>query len=486
MTILILCNIGARDVFFQNRQITPPRSQGETLLKNFEKIHHDLSLPIIGPVLDELLPKSSPETDIKLYCFGTDQQDEKFRKTDTLYFAELAVRKLRLIYAESDYSFLSKTISDINPSLYDEAIDAFQSVFVEISKPDYTQVFVILAGGTPAFNMALLLQGIRFFGDRIQVVYQAPDSKPLFLRVDQQIKQSFNESTAIELVRKRDYANAAPFLERIQVGEGLTYLNQYVARRLNFDFAAANAALQQALRFGDVGLRDFVNNYLRKGLAQGVDPAVPDTDRLLFLIQELAWNAEITYLQCRYADFLGRVFRFQEASLRYLVEKIFGFPTDSHLPETGEIWIKRVESDPALHDYLDNQIIDHHKLDWKNISRLSLRALLDFALNNNPADRSASTCLDKDSDRKFYSGVYTRVNQLDQWVALRHRTIIGHDFTGVSAEAIQQNAPLKHSDNPVESLLEIARMLLDKTLNCTLENPYKLVTNFLIGKIKKG
>jgi hypothetical protein len=46
------------------------------------------------------------------------------------------------------------------------------------------------------------------------------------------------------------------------------------------------------------------------------------------LLREVAYSAEIAWRNGRYADMLGRIFRFQEGVLRWIVERYLGLPTD--------------------------------------------------------------------------------------------------------------------------------------------------------------
>ena len=60
---------------------------------------------------------------------------------------------------------------------------------------------------------------------------------------------------------------------------------------------------------------------------------------------------------------------------------------------------------------------------------------------------------------------------------LRHRTIIGHDFEGVSEEGIRQKY-----DEPLEGLRRIMEML---GINVR-ENPYRTVAEFIIRKLREA
>jgi hypothetical protein len=96
---------------------------------------------------------------------------------------------------------------------------------------------------------------------------------------------------------------------------------------MEFDFERAREALDQAMREGDAATRDFIRQRLLHDLDPLLGPGDPPR-RWEALLRELFWNARAAYRSGRYADFLGRVYRFQEALLRYLVETLLGLPTD--------------------------------------------------------------------------------------------------------------------------------------------------------------
>ncbi len=80
--------------------------------------------------------------------------------------------------------------------------------------------------------------------------------------------------------------------------------------------------------------------------------------------------------------------------------------------------------------------------------------------------------------RRFYKALIQRANQLDGLVELRHRTIIGHDFQGVSEEDLRARYRPRASDgremDPAEGLAEIMRMLgMDLR-----EDPYAAIAAF--------
>ena len=474
-TVLILCNVGSRDVMIPGKAPAPAREEGHRLLQEYDAVAPQLTFPIIEPCLRYILARH-PSASFRLILLGTDQPDPAYRSTDTLHFAELAARRLPHLFPGLDAQW--RPIQNINPSLYDEAFEWFGRLLADLSRTEVDCCYAIISGGTPACNMALLLQGVRLFGDRLRAVYLPQGREPLELRAGQQIINAFREAAAVEHLERLDFANALPQLERLQAPPGLVGLARYAAFRLAFDFRSAQEALEAALRDGDPPVRDFIARHLRHDLDTLLEGTGPE--RLAALLRELYWNTVITWEHRRYADFLGRVYRLQEAVLRYLVETLFGLSTDlspAVREENQRRWEETLAANPHLLAYLQAREVDGQPLDWRTIARPTYKALLSYAADETQGRHADGSPILSPKDRDRYAALLREVNKLDPLVELRHRTIIGHDFEGVSEEQIRQKY-----DEPLESLRKIMGML---GINVR-ENPYRTVAEFIIRKLREA
>ncbi len=484
MSVLIFCNVGARDVMREGQPLSPAREMGARLLQDFPASAPSLSFPIIEPCLRYIAGRH-PGVDLRLVLFGTDQPDPQHRPTDTLHFAELIARALpqRMPGLQAHH----RLIQGINPALYDEAFERMGELLAEWPPtPDTEAIYVILAGGTPACNTALLLHGVRRYGEHLRVVYLPIGGEPHELRAGQQVVHAFREAAAVERLEEQDFAGALPQLAQLGADPGLLGLVEYAARRLAFDFRAAQEALERALREGAPPVRDFIRRRLRHDL----DPLLggDDRSRLTALLRELYWNAVITYRHHRYADYLGRVYRFQEAVLRYLVETIFGLPTDLSpaVRETNRArWEEGIRANPALLAFLEAQEVEGEPLDWRTVSRHTCKALLRYATDPERGKDARGNPVLPPGKREKYAALLKQVNGLDPLVDLRHRTIIGHDFEGVSRETVEERysgtaLPDGRRRTSVEGLEEIMRMLgID-----VRDNPYGAIAEWAIRYLK--
>jgi len=472
MTILVLTNIGSRDVTHNRQNISPARSKGEELLENYSNIAKDLSFPIIQPVLT-YLQNQHPHEEIHLYLFGTDQPDPAFQPTDTLYFSRLIARRLPEIMGEN----IKTRVVDVkvNPAYYDSTYDHYNDLLIDILKDEKNTetCYVALAGGTPACNTALLLHGVRLFGDRLQVIYTPQGGEPIPIRAGKQILDTFREAVAIERLERLDFANVLPLLEEIQCPDGIRYLVKYSAHRLDFDFRSAQKELEDAISHSDDETRNFIQSDLRHDLDALLNESQSPA-KLVALLRELNWNAAICWQHRRYADFLARVYRFQEAVLRYLVEKFFNLPTDLSpraKENTIQRWEEGIPAIPGLLDYLEGK-----SLDWHNNGRMTHKALLSFALQ-------PDVNILPDKQHNLLESLVKQVNGLDRLVELRHRTIVGHDFEGVSEASLLEASP--KNQPPPNMLNEIVQKIEVVENSSHRDNPYEKIARFACQKLRK-
>ena len=501
MRVLVFCNLGSRDIALNGQTIYPARQEGKRLLARYHELHDAISLPIIEPALRFILeqqqltrergrkkakPPSSNRLIERLVLFGTDQSDPRYQDSDTLYSAEVAARRLPELFPDKLAAIDVVRVADINPALYDEAFEAYDTYLSRYKAAEEDICYIILTGGIPACNTALLLQGVRHFGRSLRVVYQPKEGKARELRVGAQLLNTFDEIIALDRLQHHDFANALPILERLRVHPEIVHLCRYAAQRMAFDFASARLAYDAAMRDGGRETRRFLRDHetilqLNTLLTTQEGPQINE-DRMRSLLQELFWNASVTYRHHRYADFLGRVYRFQEATLRYLVETIFRMPTDlnpRYKQQTQVQWEAAIQANSHLLAYLESVQVDGAPLDWRRISRPAFQALVAYAINKRGLD-AAGKPLVPDREVGRLKSLLKLLNGLDELVALRHRTIIGHDFEGVSEEdLLQAFSPAANERHPVDRLQNI----LAKLHIPTQPDPYSIVSNFISTQI---
>jgi hypothetical protein len=300
---VLLANIGNRDVMLAGQEIRPTRARGKEILDHFAEHQQNLTFPILGPVIRSI-QASNPEAQLDLVLFCTNQEDaeERFKANDTLYFAE-CIKKL----LSGRKPVGRVTIQEIaaNPNLAGSMFPYFSEQLLRMQSRfgEYEKVFVALAGGIPACNMALCLQTVRFFEERCVPLYPIEgNEEPVALQIGSQLLASSKRDIVCQQLNNYEYALPLPLLDNLGLNlcADLARLALY---RLNFDFQRARA-LARDLVNKDVG------EVRRYGLQVARELQELSEKNLSRLILELYHNAAIKFQKKEYLDFIRPVVPF--------------------------------------------------------------------------------------------------------------------------------------------------------------------------------
>jgi hypothetical protein len=391
MTILVLCNVGNRDVERAGRLIKPARSQGKTFLEEAktakdalikaegrpsqEAIEHyrslwdSISLPIIAPMLDYVLAREARISRLVLYTSDQpmDPQKPHFHDSDTIHTGQIVAEKLRRTrtppYQNKIDDIEVVPVSGIKPNLYDEAFVSFRKL-VLAEADGVARCYALVTAGTPQFNMALASHAVMIFGDRCSTVYLPEGSDQAFaLNIGAQLRQAIEQQMLATHLARRDFAAAAVLMDGPSTDSGrgpyhaaLRHLVHYGKHRFHFDFKRAREHLDAAWQ--EAADRPELREEIRP-LGAGLNDLIQQN--LEALINELYWNARLCYLNGRYVDFLGRLFRLREAMGRQVVETAYGLDTDNTDEKNVQRLIDCVTDRPSLKEYLAN-----YRWGWKD------------------------------------------------------------------------------------------------------------------------
>jgi hypothetical protein len=487
MSTLILVNIGNSDLRADGKRIDRPRPDGQRLFEEYSD--HTFALPIVEPCIREIL-RHAKQID-RLILYITDQPDTAetraldrygvaLRDKDTIWAGKIAARILGERYADQiamiDIVAIERANgSAINPSMYDEAFDAYGEL-VGRSYTTGADCYVLMAGGIPACNTALQLQAISAYAGRCHTMYQPEGSVPYELRVGTQVLATFQRATAISALEQRHFAAALTLLDGI-AHPALIELVRYAHLRECFDFERAQQALEVALRAASGELRQFIQS-----LRGDLDNLMARED-IAALIHELVANAEIAYRNGRYADFLGRIFRFQEATLRAIIETKLGLPTDMSKekePINGPAFRAGIAANPALQALLDATKLGDKPLRYDTPNIPTLQALLKYlvAPDSKNADGTAYFAKGK---RERYEQAKKRLDKITGLSQLRNQSVIAHGFAGVSRELLATQYG-SDPDGLVADLKDIMRFI-DLPVP---PSPFDTITDTVIAHLRRG
>jgi len=449
MSTLVLCNVGVRDLQVEgvpDNRCEGARVLGQRLLENLDEWRDKISAPLIAPVLEYVHRSSQLKNSMRLVLFVTDQAQEipkKLRAQDTIYFGQVLREVLPHVVGFPLSTEVRAIPKDLNPSVPDEMYEAYGDMLRDYGQ-EWEHVHVVISGGIPACNSALLLQALRRFADRCQPIYQPYGGDPIVVRIADQIRENVQEEIVLDRLGACDFAAARAGLKQLDVGtrgQCALAIVDYGLYRTNFDFEQATQALREAERFCSGEARSFAAES-RQELEQLQGR---DSERLL---QELYLNARITWNQGRYVDFLGRLFRFDEAVLRHLVEQVLHLPTEEN-QESLRGWQEGILADKGLCQFLQNKGLQYHKP-----NRRVLRDMLSYVLVPDARGPSGKPYL-VDNQRDKIERI-TRI--LDGWqrlTGLRNKSIIAHGYAGIARDDIEANC----KTNPVEDMRTVLHIM---------------------------
>lgn len=492
--VLFLTNVGNRDVYLDGEPLGPNvRTEGERWWREWEGLEQAgcsaglaalakrIRLPILVPTLEWALGEQG-RVDL-LVLYATDQEegtDPRLREQDTLYLAKL-MRGWLNRHPWKSQGKLGKVqvqvLSGLNPSLYDQAYARYAGEVRRQWREEFGLCLVSLAGGTPACNTALLLQAIRTFGRRAQVVYTPKEGRPLRLRIAEELHRSLQDHALRAALGRCDFAAARALMEENGYDEAWLHLVRYAEHRFAFDFDAARKALQRAhdacSREDLADLPSLVDRHQRhlKRLTDG---------DLQALTEELYHNACWTYRQGRYVDFLGRAFRFQENAARWAVEQAFEVEADEGDEEKKRAFKAWIDAHPHLRPWMEQQTLYGKPLRWDTINAAVLLALLRYLAEVNR--REDGSVYVPTEEQGWYERLHGLLSALDHLRALRNKSVIAHGFQGVSKEGLLEayRQATGREDTPLDLMGEVLRGLAGQKAPL---GPYEEVAGWLTERL---
>ncbi len=445
MTILIMCNVGNSDLIADGQRPPRPRPDGEALWHTFAD--HQFELPIIAPCLN-YIRQQHPHASARLICFYTDQPENQIttrpdrfgvslRDKDTIWFAQIAAKWVQTQYADWITEVRTERIEsrhgpDLNPSVYDEVFEAYTHLLARLADRTVKVCYILTAGGIPACNFALQLQAIIAYAERCRFIYPPEGGRVTELRIGEKMLESFQRMNAIAALEQYNFPAALLGARRAKVADWIVALLEYAVYREAFDFQRAQQAIERAERHASGSQRAFcaeLRDNLRQ-LSEYSDPAA--------LLCEVAYNAEIAYRNGRYADMLGRIFRFQEGVLRLVVERYLSLPTDfsKEMREANLArYLEQIDAHPDLRSHLEAKTIDGKPLRYRDgPNRPVMQVMLEFVRDG--GKRADGTPFATKKERERLGAVKAMLDRLDSLAELRNQSVIAHGFAGVSREAM--------------------------------------------------
>jgi hypothetical protein len=387
------------------------------------------------PILDKVLRALQGYDIESIYLIASDQAGEK-NFQDTVYYAQIIEKHINSMKGKKDCESIGNCkvrirTTDKNPADMDDMNEFYKQTLKGIysNHDNAEKYYLCVTGGTQAMNSMLLINGVDMFKHRLEVLYVLPHKKnPLFLQVGQEMLKKLMKERLIASVNNMDFNAAINLLED---NKNIFYDSPhfkkvyhsliYAHARLSFDFELAGEEIKKCVTFSTGNEREFFCQLQE-------ETEFEDELKDLKFFLELKDNAKYHALRGEYIDFLGRLFRMQEAGYFILAEEV-GMKTTNDKRYLKESWLLE---NKELKRYLESyKTPKGEQLNWRReLNRIILEAVVGFFAKN---------------DEKLQM-VLNDFRDIDQLAELRNKTLVAHGYQGVSKRIVEREFGAKLED----------------------------------------
>ncbi|MCL6524696.1 MAG: hypothetical protein K6T34_08525 [Thermoflavifilum sp.] len=381
MHATLIATVGASDLqvyephktFFENRNIKlhknrnlqdyyifeHPRDVGEQILGNYEAFKDYIEYPIIrkaiGYIIKDLNQKIS-----RIIFITTDQDDDNFRKRDTLYFGEILKKLIHKEYGTHINIEAIKVKQNI--IYYDSMYEFFGGKGAERLRSIIKEnnfVYLLPQGGIDAINTTLMLRCIEWFHPNITQLSVNENGIVSPLNFPNLFMNNIEKQKILHLLKQFDYTSLLNFT----VSDKFRILLEYIIAELELDTKLAQDRAQHLITL------DWENRNKLHDLLNKFSP-----------IQWLYIATFIKIKQNHYSDALFRLFALFELFLNekvseYFEEKEFkeNMPTDK--------WNSLLNK-KGIAESLQGETYNGQRLDCSKPSRIVLQKIYEKFIND--------------------------------------------------------------------------------------------------------
>jgi len=423
MRSIVIANIGNSDLGKDEKPYFDIRKNNvyEDSKRLYENVKFDFEAILLEPVIREIVKEYEIE---RLYLFATKQRP--VHQKDTIYVACIVKEILNREFGIGERIDVIRI--DENPADYDMMFGLYEEEMGRISTDADVILHVSITGGTPAQNMALLIKSLLAFGNKVQVVYKLMGSKEVEkFKIGEAIVKILLSEQLKALKDGHLYGSAAELAEKYYLLE-LKEILMLKAKehRVLFDFEESVKVLRKALNGAHGEERARIKSEIEdiERIEEGLKGKERFSEEYFLtyraLIKELVYNMKLKWEQGAYADFLGRLFRFEEAMLRYTFEKEFNVSTERDESKGYPVFKEFIESNNKLKRFLEESSIKPEEP-----NRRTLFMILTFLKKENP-------------DRKDIKETQEIIGKIEKLADLRNKSILAHGFEGISKDRIKE------------------------------------------------
>lgn len=489
-SVVLVSTLGHRDLEVDGERIPEGQFRSETerlrdaLTADRQGTLARLRCPILDSVIAWVIERHTAphgrKPHLTVYLVATDQSDPAYRETDTVHAAALAREWIQARFGAGNRATASLSVKQWtytgNPAAFDDTLRYFRTLIAHRAFPELdpdTTLYVNVTSGTPGLVFGLLAGLAPVLDERAVVLYKGPhDPRPTPTRLIPELRRARLLDEVERWLKESDFSAAARLLDSVEDMAPVARLAYAVVHRLDFDFARALRDLDDVIQSASGEMRRLAQQLQRElnELLRRVDALSEATtampEQYPPLLRELYVNTCLTWEAGRYADFLARAFRLEEAALRWAVEHVLRLPTGSAKSPRGAAlpaFIEGIEGDPELLAHVqvpyEGRELDYRRAPTRDLLRHLLAA---------PSLRGCRIA----QQVSMVSGHLSRLS------GLRNASIVAHGFRGVSREAIVE----AYGGEPLDDL----RALAEAAGIDPADNPFAAARQALLEAVSRA
>ncbi|XRO77250.1 hypothetical protein ACO3VM_01605 [Methanocaldococcus sp. 10A] len=330
-----------------------------------------------------------------------------------------------------------------NPSDYALMFDYYKKVLGFFDNENYEAIYLGVTGGTAGLSFGLITNGVIKWESKVKILYKSPYKKDVNeIKIGEKIFKLLKSKEFEAFKKSYLYDLAAEYVKKYKLTENYEF-EYYYLKGLNykklFDFKSAEEMFNEALNYANLDNRKKILEELEilKEFSKEPKNLEDRIKKYSLLINLLIDNAKMKWETGEYVDFIGRLFRIEEALLRLIFEKEFNISTDK---EGAEEFKRFLNENEDIVNYIKKKFdLEELKLE---ANRKVLLGILGYLVEIN-------------GKGKEYGRIYSILKRIENLSDLRNNTIIAHGFSGISEKDITE----KYKNKIIDDLIKLKEFI---------------------------
>lgn len=359
------------------------------------------------------------------------------------------------------------------PSDYGIIIDEYSKLFDDMDE-SYDEVYLGITGGTSAQISSLILNGVLKWETKVKTIYKQYNEEPKENDIGEKIFKKFKNEDYKAYKKSEMYLLASEIGKRYGLIEDWEYHQLRALHFKNlFDFEQAISELEVALKKTTLNNKKPIMKEIK--ILNKLEFENTNEDNLdenirkyKLLIDLLIKNMESKWNNGDYVDFVGRLFRLEEAVLKTIVEKEYKKSMDKYNINGNNdyhgYWALLDENEDIL-DYLKKNNIKTEK----GVNRHSLYYLVKYLIEVKGCKKynGIIEIIDKLNTNNKSKKAPKKLEKIDNLAELRNKSVIAHGFMGVSKQDIIElynDKDKKYDENMIIDDLNRIKIMINKII----------------------